>query len=195
MEDTSLQSGVLDRPPKRSKFLTLFIFSIFVIVVIFVWLHFFGSKTKKTKAPSATPTPTEYQLPTEAPTPEATKAVKPTSTQTPTPTQKPKPTSNPVDESSGLDRSKLTVEIKNGSGVEGAAGKMSDALKGLGYQISSTGNAGNFDYANVTIQVKSDKSEYLLLLKKDLGFSYTVGTASADLSTSVSADAVVIVGK
>ena len=85
--------------------------------------------------------------------------------------------------------------MQNGSGVVGAAKKAADALKELGYGISSTGNADNYDYTNVTIQVKSGKSNFLSLLQKDLGSSYTVGTASADLTVTSSADALVIVGK
>jgi len=68
-------------------------------------------------------------------------------------------------------------------------------LKSFGYKITSTGNADNYNYENVTIQVKSTKSNFLALLKKDLGFSYTVGSASADLSSDSTSDALVIIGK
>jgi len=193
MEDTTLQPNVLDKSPKRSKFLIFFIISILIIVAIFVGLRFFGSKTKKAPTPTLTPTPTEYQLPTETPTPQASETEKLTSVPSPSPT--PGPTINPVDKSTGLDRSKLTVEVQNGSGVGKAAKKAADALKELGYIISSTGNADNYEYSNVTIQVKSSKSNYLSLLQKDLGLSYTVGTASAELTATSSADALVIVGK
>ncbi len=195
MEDTTLQTGILGQSPKRSKFLIFFIVSIFIIVVIFVGLRLFGSKTKESPTPTATLTPTKYQLSKETPTPEATQTAKPTNVISPTSTQKPKPTSNPVDKSTGLDRSKLAVEVQNGSGVVGAAKKAADALKSLGYVISSTGNAVNYDYTNVTIQVKSSKNNFLSLLQKDLSSDYTIGTASADLTATSSADALVIVGK
>ena len=195
MEDTTLQPNVLDKSPKRSKFLVFFIVSILIIVGIFIGFRFFGSKTKKAETPNVTPTPTEYQLPEESPTPQTSPAAKPTNTPSPSPTLKPEPTVNPVDKSTGLDRNKLTIEVQNGSGVVGAAKKAADALKALGYVISSTGNADNYDYSNVTVQVKSGKSNFLSLLQKDLGSSYTVGTASADLTATSSADALVIVGK
>ena len=107
----------------------------------------------------------------------------------------PSPAVDPVDTSTGLDRSKLSIKVQNGSGVTGAANKASDVLKGLGYSISSFGNADNPDYTDVVIKIKSDKSDYLSLLKKDLGFSYTIGSTSADLDDSFSEDALVIIGK
>jgi len=191
MEETTLQSSVLDKQPKRSKFLIFFIVSILIIVGAFGAWQFLGLKSQKEEA--STPTPTKFQLPTEAPTLEASPTAKPTTVLSPTST--PKTTVNPVDKQSGLDRSKLTIEVQNGSGVVGAAKKAADALKELGYVISSTGNADNYDYTNVTVQVKSSKSNFLSLLQKDLGSSYTVGTASADLTATSSADALVIVGK
>lgn len=195
-----MQPNVLDKPRKRSKFIIFFIISIIIIAIFGGW-RFLSSRTQKATAPAVTPNPTEYKLPTDGPTvhptPETAKTAKPTASPTSKPTTSPtaEPTVNPVDKSTGLDRSKLTIEVQNGSGVVGAAKKAADILKELGYVISSTGNADNYDYTNVTIQVKSGKSNFLSLLKKDLGSSYTVGTASADLTATSSADALVIVGK
>jgi hypothetical protein len=120
-----------------------------------------------------------------------------TPTTAPTPTINPliTPTINPVDKDSGLDRSKLSVTVQNGSGAAGVAGKGVTALKNLGYAVLGSGNADNFNYSNVTIQVKSNKSDFLNLLKKDLGFSYTIGPATSDLPNSFSSDALVIIGK
>ncbi|MBI2430757.1 MAG: LytR C-terminal domain-containing protein [Candidatus Levybacteria bacterium] len=129
--------------------------------------------------------------PTDAPTP--TEEVTPTPEESPTPT--PKPTASPIDTATGLDRSELTVEVQNGSGQVGAASRASDFLKSLGYRVIATGNANNFEYENVTISVKSEVSKYLSLLKSDLSSQYTVGSTSATLSASSSADALVIVGK
>ena len=131
---------------------------------------------------------TEYQFPTDTPPP-------PTGTES-NPTVAPTAKAvNPIDAATGLDRSTLSVEVQNGSGVTGAASKGSDILKSFGYKVSAIGNADNENYENATIQVKSTKSNYLALLKKDLGFSYTVGTTSADLEPSSTADALVIIGK
>ncbi len=197
MEDSSFQSPINqfnysspEMPKKPKKFIYVVIFLI-ILVVFFLTKNFFFGSSKQKEAPVTTPSPTEYQFPTDTPTPSVnptTEAGKPTTS----PTTKPV---NPVDSSTGLDRSTLSVEVKNGSGVIGAASKGSDILKSFGYKISSVGNADNSDYADVMIQVKSSKSNFLALLKKDLGFSYTVGSASANLDSSSTADALVIIGK
>lgn len=195
MEDSSFQSPVSQfnysspAPASKSKkFLKLAIFAIILIGLIWgVQKLFFGGK--EAKPVGITPSPTEYQFPTD--TPEASPAAdaeKPTTT----PTTK---SVNPVDGATGLDRSTLLVEVQNGSGETGVASSASDILKSFGYKIIATANADNFDYQNTTIQVKSAKSNFLALLKKDLGFSYTIGSASADLSSSSTADALVIIGK
>lgn len=136
-----------------------------------------------TPIPTDTPTPTPEDG-TPTPTPKPTGKVTPTPAKgTPTPTT-----------TSGLERSNLDVAVLNGSGEAGAATKVSDALKKLGYNVVSFGNADNFDYETTEIQVKSTKKSYLDRLKTDLSDSYTITSATADY-TGTSADAVVIVGK
>lgn len=195
MEDSSFQSPISqfnyaspEVPKKPKKFVYVIIFLI-IIVGFFLTRNLFSGSNKQKPAPSATPTPAEFQFPTDTP------AVSPTSaaeTPTITPTAK---SVNPVDASTGLDRSTLSIEVQNGSGEKGIAASAADVLKNFGYKIASTGNADNFDYLNATIQVKSTKDNFLALLKKDLGFSYTVGSTSADLSSDSTADALVIIGK
>lgn len=139
-----------------------------------------------------TPTPTIAETPTPTlPEPTTTdESPTPTSKATPTPTGRttPAPTS-----SSELDRSNLKLEVLNGSGVAGAATKMSNALKDLGYEVTSSGNADNFEYENTEIQLKSTKKAYLDMLKEDLGDDYTIGSATSDYTGD--ADGVIIVGK
>ncbi|MEX2013257.1 MAG: LytR C-terminal domain-containing protein [Candidatus Levyibacteriota bacterium] len=138
-----------------------------------------------------TPPPTEFitEAPTETETP--TPTATPTSTATPTTA----PTSNPVDSATGLNRSNLSIAVQNGSGVTGAAATARDYLNSLGYDVVSIGNAVSSDFQNVTIQVKSTQSNFLALLKKDLEEKYTVGVASSDLSSTSSAEALVVIGK
>lgn len=178
-------------PKKGRGRLTLaIIIVIFLAIVIFGATKFLGSKgQKKEIVPS--PTPTQSQFPTDTPTPEVSGSPTPEITSSPTP----KPTVNPVDKATGLDRSNLSVEVQNGSGTVGVASKVSDFLKSFGYHIVAIGNAENYNWENVTIEVKSESSKYLPLLKKDLSESYTVGSTSENLSASSSADALVIVGK
>lgn len=101
---------------------------------------------------------------------------------------------SPVDKS-GLDRSKLSVTVENGSGIEGSAGKAAKILKEFGYNVVSTGNAGIYNYQGVTIKVKKEKSNFLNLLKKDLAKDYNVTSASSDLPSDSSTDALIIIGK
>jgi len=195
MEDSSFQSPVnqfsynseTQKKPKK------FVYLIILLVILggfFLIRNFFFGSNKEKQTPEITPTPTEYQFPTDTPVPSISPTV-----EAGKPTVAPTKSVNPVDQSTGLDRSTLSVEVQNGSGETGVAAKGAETLKGFGYKITSTGNADNFDYQNATVKVKSTKSNYLALLKKDLGFSYTVGSASADLSSSFSADALVIIGK
>lgn len=191
---SSAPTSVSSEEPKGSKkFLWLVIVVLILGGVIFGASRFFGSKGEEEGKADITPTPTEVIIPTDTPTPTESGPTPTPIKSGPTPT--PKPTLNPVDPASGLDRSDLSVEVLNGNNVAGAAGKASDFLKSLGYKVVSVGNADNFDYQSIVIEVKSAKSSFLPLLKKDLSASYTIGSTSADLSATSSADALVIVGK
>jgi hypothetical protein len=166
-----------------------------ILAIIILILLFLGYRAVSSSNSSALPTPTPapnavMTTPTDTPTPT------PTLAPSVTPTVTPKPSVNPIDKESGLDRSKLSVTVQNGSGTAGVAAKGVTVLKDLGYDVvGSGGNADNFDFANVTVQVKSGKSDFLNLLKKDLGFSYTIQAATSDLPDSFSSDALVIIGK
>src|SRR3989344_1463754 len=195
MEDATFHSPNMGQGQKRSKFLIFFIASLLLIVGGFGAWQFFGTSNQQEEVEDSTPTPTEFEFPTDTPTPEASPTPEMTSTPVPTLTPTPRPTTNPVDKTTGLDRSDLTVEVQNGSGVAGAAAEASDILKTLGYNVTAGGNADNYEYTNVVIQVKSSESNFLELLKKDLGSDYTIGTTSANLSASASTDALVIIGK
>jgi hypothetical protein len=195
MEDSSFQSPInqfsysSETAKKPKKFVYVVIF-IVIVAGFFLARSFFSGPKKQTQVSEITPTPTEYQFPTDTPAPSISPSEE--TKETPTPTSK---AANPVDQSTGLDRSTISVEVQNGSGETGVAGKGADTLKGFGYKISSTGNADNFDYQGVTVKVKSTKANFLALLKKDLGFSYTVESATADLSSDSTSDALVIIGK
>lgn len=193
MEESPLEAIPALGPQKKvvNKRFVYLILTILVLLVAFFSYRIFGAKEKGTISQNlaiTTPVPTET-LPTETPTPTPTPI--PNITTTPTPV----PTLNPVDSATGLDRSKLSVIVQNGSGEAGVAGKAESVLKNLGYDVVSTGNADNFNYVNAVIQVKPASSDFLSLLKTDLGLSYTIGSNSADLPDSFSSSALVIIGK
>jgi len=171
-----------------------------IILVGLVALAVIATGGKGETEKNLTPIPTQVietptPIPTDTPTPTPEKGTptptpKPTSKITPTPAKgTPTPTTT-----SGLERSNLDIAVLNGSGEAGAATKASDVLKKLGYNVVSSGNADNFDYAETEIKVKSTKKTYLDLLKGDLEDDYTIGSATSDYTGS-EADAVVIVGK
>ena len=193
MEDSAFPTPAISKSPKKPKrFLFLVVAIVIILIIIFAGNKLLGSKNNK-ESSEITPTPTEFQIPTD--TPEPSPSEEPTLTSKPTSSPTPKPTSNPVDSSTGLDRSKLSVTVQNGSGQAGVAGTGSNFLKQLGYNVTSTGNADNFDYTNVSVSVKNSESEYLNLIKKDLEKGYSVASTSANLDNGFSSDALVIIGK
>ena len=186
MEETPFEAIPTFTPQQRRTKKGPAILILIIIILILLYLGFRAVASRQTVAPTITPTPVMVS-PTLTPTPTVNPSLTPTSTVS--------PTINPIDKDSGLDRSKLAVTVQNGSGTAGVAGKASTILKNLGYDVVGSGNADNFNYSNVTIQVKSGKSDFLNLLKKDLGFSYTIQAATSDLPDSFSSDALVIIGK
>lgn len=196
MEDNPFPTPSLEKKPaskKKKRFIFLFFAIVFILLLIYVGSKVLNSN-KSSKDADITPTPTEeFIIPTDTPVP--TEELTPTPTQKPTAAPTPKSSTSSIDKTTKLDRKDLSVTVQNGSGEKGVAGKVADVLKGFGYNVTSTANADNFNYSDVTIQVKSAKSDYLPVLKKDLSSDYTIGSATSDLPSSSSADAVVIVGK
>ncbi|MEK7543450.1 MAG: LytR C-terminal domain-containing protein [Patescibacteria group bacterium] len=111
----------------------------------------------------------------------------------PTPTPTPSPT--PIPTPAAAARSDITLQILNGGGTSGSAGKAKTFLEEKGYTVSATGNTDEYTYKKTEVHVKADKEAYLELLKKDVSENYTLGTSSADLPSDSSYDAQVIVGK
>lgn len=101
-----------------------------------------------------------------------------------------------IDTTTGLDRSQIKVLVENGSGEMGAANGMVTILQEFGYTVLAMKPADTFEYENVTIRYKKDITDYLSLVKKDLGLAfYTVASTSADLENTNREDMVIIVGK
>lgn len=93
---------------------------------------------------------------------------------------------------SELERSEYSILIQNGSGTAGAAGRLADILGDLGYTVSGTENADNFEYEETEIRVSTGNSALLTLLESDLEDEYTIGDTSTDYDGDD--DAVVIIG-
>jgi hypothetical protein len=58
-----------------------------------------------------------------------------------------------VEEAGGprVDRSRIRVEVRNGSGIEGAAGRMTEFLREQGFDVVDFGNADRFDHARTFV--------------------------------------------
>ena len=74
------------------------------------------------------------------------------------PAIEPTPTASP---SSSLKREQIKLQVLNGSGISGFAGKAKTYLEGLGYKDVMTGNAKTSDFTNTVISVKDSKKELL----------------------------------
>ncbi len=196
MEGLSFQDPSFETNERSSSRTFIVVIAIVLLLGVGIFgasrFNLFGTTTKPSPTPLPTMIPTEKPSPTKAPT--ETPAPTGKTKTTPSPTLKASPT--PAKKTGGtLDKAALSVSVKNGSGKPGAAQQGADTLNKLGYTVASTGNADNYDYLDITIQIKPSKQSYLTQLKKDLSSAYTVGSTSATLSESSSPDAVVIVGK
>lgn len=106
----------------------------------------------------------------------------------PSPTIAPTPTEKP------MTRSELRVEVQNGSGVAGLAGKGKKVLEELGYTTVTTANADNYDYQGVTVKAKTAALAAFVLT--DIAKSYPHATASSTLlDREATPDAIMILGK
>ncbi len=172
----SRSSNSAPRSPGKALYIVLILLLILVIGVGAA--QYLSSRAGETQ--NSVPTPIEFEEPIEqeqiTPSPQITDTE-----------------SSSEKSSEELDRAELSIVIHNGSGAAGVAKKASDILKGLGYTVRSTSNAGNFDYEETEIQISSEKKEYLELLQEDLSSSYTIGETSTDYTGA--GDALIIIGE
>ncbi len=111
---------------------------------------------------------------------------------TPTPTMQPTPTVAPTPV---IDKTTLKIQVLNGSGTAGEAGKMKTLLEEKGYTVVGTGNAKTYDYDQTELQSTSAEEAVLGILSTDLAGTYTVGSTAATLKDTLPYNILVIVGK
>ncbi len=104
------------------------------------------------------------------------------------------PTNTPTPKEAKKDA--YSIEILNGSGIEGEAGRAQELLEDAQYDVKSTGNADNYDYGETVIRAgRTVDEQWLEELRKELGKKYSVQSETETLNASDSdADVVVIVG-
>lgn len=118
---------------------------------------------------------------------ELTEAPNETTEETPTPT----PTVV------ALDLSKYKVQILNGGGVAGEAGKVQGYLQTAGFKDFKTGNASAFNYTDTQVTLKKDTPEEVFTKIKTELEKYYTGVVKSDktLDEKSEFDLQVIVGK
>lgn len=192
MADESIENSRLYRSTSQKRISTPLIITVVLLLAVLLGggYVFFQSQQQSGENDAVTPTVTPTIQPTDTPTP--TEEISPTRRASVTP-GKTTPTTRPTSTSSAIDREDVTLTVQNGSGVAGAAGKVSSYLEGLGYSVASTGNADAFDYEDITINVKKGATSLLNQLKKDLASQGTVGETSETYTGT--SDALIIIGQ
>jgi len=114
---------------------------------------------------------------------------RPTPTPTPSPTPAPTPTPEPVDKTS------YEIQVLNGGGVAGAAGKMKTFLEDKGYTVGTTGNTDEYTYDTTEIHTTASMSGAITTLTADLKDDYSLGTSDSDLPDDATYPVQIIVGK
>lgn len=111
------------------------------------------------------------------------------------PTKTPEATPEPTKTNENVDFSKYSLQILNGSGVPGEAGKVNDLLSSLKFKDVKTSNAVNYDFENTTIETKSNvPSDAYDQIKKLLDNNYTTEFLKEYLSGKSTYDIVITVG-
>lgn len=94
-----------------------------------------------------------------------------------------------------LDKSAFEIEIQNGSGIAGEAGRAQELLEEDEFTVSSTANAESYDYEETVVQASEDvDEEWLDALKESLEGQYTVQSRVEELPEGSEVDVIVIVG-
>lgn len=162
-----------------------FIITIIAVVAVLTGIAVGGViiyQNAVTSKPTTSPTPTD--LPTEVTPSPAAESTSSAQTET----------DQPV-ETGEFDPAEISVQILNGSGVPGAAGKVADLIKAADFTDIKTGNASAYDYKETEISVKAGQSALLKALSTAISDSYTVGATDDQLDADSSYDAVIIVGQ
>ncbi len=193
MEEISYSGSAQPSKKRISKRVALFgIFFVIILLLLGSVAYFVTSGNSANDEDSTSITLTEE--PQDSVVEEEEPTEEPEETEAPTPSKAPSkaPTKAATADSPASEGS---VAVQNGSGESGVAGTAADIIKAAGFTIASTGNADNFDYTDVTIQVKNSKKSILADLEDALSDDYTIADTSTDLSETTTYDALVIIGK
>lgn len=129
------------------------------------------------------------------------KAFAPKPTPSPSPILAPSPTPLPTPEAtqsatlSKEDLADYKVQILNGSGVAGEAGKVEALLKAEGFSEITPGNAENFDYEETEVHLDQDVDDQVFdVVERALEDQFTVTRYPTPMTDQAEYDIVIIVG-
>jgi hypothetical protein len=110
---------------------------------------------------------------------------------TPTPVATVTPTASP---SASIDLTKYTIDIFNGSGISGEAGRAKTLLTSAGFKVGTTANAATYDYTKTIIKAKTTvDAAFVSALSASLNKTYVVDTPQT-LAASSTDDVQVVIG-
>lgn len=107
---------------------------------------------------------------------------------TPTPTAVATPTPKPV--------SSFKIQVLNGTGTSGEAGKVTDLLAENNFKVESVGNASNYDFTQTQIEIKASVPQDIVdLLKKSLNAKYPPKILDTNLDEASEFDIIITTGR
>lgn len=104
------------------------------------------------------------------------------------------PTATPAAEVVEIDLQDYSVQVLNGSGVPGEAGRAEDLLLAGGFEAIDVGNADSYDYTDTEVSLREGTPKAVFdSIEEVLGESYSVVKGDA-LARDADYDVVVVVG-
>ena len=92
-----------------------------------------------------------------------------------------------------FERKDFKIQVLNGSGVAGLAGKAKVKLEALGYPEVTVGNADSKDYTETQVAIKKSKAGFIAEIKKDLS-DYTLAQDTGTVTEDSEFDVEIILG-
>lgn len=81
----------------------------------------------------------------------------------------PPPALSGASSSLGVDRERVSVEVLNGAGAKGAAARVSDQLRAMGFDVKTFGNARDFDNERTVLLDRSGREGAAQAIADSLG--------------------------
>jgi hypothetical protein len=168
---TGVSFPTVGEPKKSGGAKTLLIVGVLILVGILGFVIYRSAANKNTEN-LAEPTPFDNLTPSQG-----------VSVATPAPSSTP----------AVIDKTKVKIQVENGTGIQGEAAYLQTQLKGLGYTLVTTGNSNQQNLTTTQVSFASTvSSDVVTDITTKLNSIYQSVTTTTSLSTSY--DVVVITG-